>query len=278
MNEIDALRFPFLGEREDGDPFEYLLLSVSQESANIAVFNWMVNHVKLDLKEKVNLFIPSLLTPVYQLRNNASGIINSVKKDHEEGAYFYEILLEKKIPFSANSSQELAKSLSSESSLLLMLIQLIKDTLILKQGIIVYLKHLAPYFSRIVNYSHKDYADLKKFFFDDLENKVQANEKELLSLYDSLKLLKDPKEIPIAINLEYLRESVESEMDLDLFLMAFSKLESREQLMALLKDPSYQDQLKLKYYHMNYLFAIKTLEKRLYSNYNQIVLIYLKFI
>lgn len=276
MNQIDALRFPFLGEREDGDPFEYLLLSVSQGSANIAVFNWMVNPIKLDLKEKVNLFIPNLLTPVYQLRNHASGVVNSVK--NEEGSYYYEILLEKEIPFSANSSQELAQSLSYESSLLVMLIRLVKDTLILKQGIIVYLKHLAPYFSRVVDYSHKDYAILKKFFFDDLENKVKANEKELTLLYDSLKLLKDPKEIPITINLEYLRENIESEMSLDLFLMAFAKFESREQLIELFKDSSYQDKLKLKYYHLNYLIAIKNLEKRLYSNYNQIVLIYLKFI
>lgn len=278
MNPVETLRFPFLGEREDGEPFAYMLLNVTPESANIAVFNWMGGPINLIINEKVDLFIPSLSTPNYRLRNTAAGRVNSETKESEGISHYYEIVFNQKISYLAKNPQELSENLPAESSLLTMLIQLIKDILILKQGIVVYLKHLAPYFSRIANYSHKDYPELKRFIFDDLKNRIQANEKELVTLYNSLKDLKEPSEIPIALNLEYLRQNIESEMSLDLFLVAFAKEESREQILALLKDPGYRDNLKSKYYHMNYLTAIKSLEKRLYSNYNQIVLIYLKFI
>lgn len=280
MNQLDTFRFPFLGARENGEPFEYLLLEVDQEKASIAIFKWMVSHINLILQEKVNLFIPSLLTLTYQFRNNAPGIVASIEKEEDEQAYFYKIYFnhEGSLAFFANGAKDLAQHLPAESSLTDMLIRLIKDSLILKQGILVYLKHLTPYFSRIVDYSPQDYHSLENFIFHDITHRVKANEESLKALYHSLKDVKDPENVPIILNLEYLRENIESEISLDLFLLTFANTSSRDELMELLKESAYQDKFKFKYLYMNYLISIKELEKRLYSNYNQIVLIYLKTI
>lgn len=277
MNQLDTFRFPFLGSREDGEPFGYLLLDVNQERANVAVYNWMVNRTNLDLQEKVNLFIPSLLTPTYYFRENTPGIVESIKKE-EDQTYFYQVAFthETSLDFSAKSPKELAQNISSESSLVELLVQLIKDSLILKRGVLVYLKHLAPYFSRIVDYSKPDYQPLGNFIFDDLRNRIKGNEESLQRLYLAIKGIKNPLDIPIELNLEDLRENVESEISLDLFLMAFANIDSRDELLQLLKESKYQEKLKARYLYMNYLISIKDLEKRLYSNYNQIVLIYLK--
>ncbi len=273
MNQVVIYNFPFLGEREDWDPFEYLLLDASQEGANIEIHNWMVSRLDLDLGEKINLFIPSLLTPIYKLRNNTSGVVTSVK--NEDGKMqSYQVLFNDKI----NSPSQHKEIALSEQLLLEMLIQLFKDSLILKQGIVIYLKHLSPFFSRIVDYTGKDYTFVKSHIFDDIAKRIESNEKDLNVLYTILKELKNPKEIPVVLDLEELRENIESEISVNLFLVVFAKDESHEQLMKLLKEASYKDKIELKYYYLNYLIAIKKLEKRLYSNYNQIVLIYTKFL
>ncbi|MDP1879746.1 MAG: hypothetical protein Q8K60_02240, partial [Parachlamydiaceae bacterium] len=155
MNQTDVFRFPFIGCREDGEPFEYMLLDIDQEKATIAIYRWMVSHFNLDLNEKIYLFIPSVLTLIYQFRKNTPGIVSLVKKDEQEDAFFYEISFNQDVSSNPNikNIQELALSLPGEGSISEMLIQLVKDSIILKQGIRVYLKHLAPYFSRIVDYS-----------------------------------------------------------------------------------------------------------------------------
>lgn len=274
----ESLRFPFLGAREDGEPFEYLLMEITPEKATIAIFRWMVNHINLDEGEKVHLFVPAVLTTQFLLRKDAPGKVEAIKKSEEEQGFFYEILFLKpgRLNVSVKGTGELIDNATADEPLANLLIQLVKDSLILKQGISVYLKHIAPYFSRLVDTAHKDYLALEDYIFNDIKNKVKKNEMILKELYESLKTIQNTHQIPILINLEELRQSVESEIGLDLFLVAFSNTETRDELMQMLKESKYEDKLRLKYFYMNYLIAIKDLEKRLYSNYNQIVLIYLK--
>lgn len=281
MNSLQSVRFPFIGLRGDGEPFEYLLEDVNQERAHISISRWMVNHfVNLNLQEQIHLFIPSVLTRIYQFRYYTSGIVSFIKKEEEEQISYYEICFNQQasIPFSADSPKELAETLLTESSLIDLLRNLIKDSLILKEGVLVYLKHLSPYFSRIVDYSLEEYQTLQNFIFDDLNNKIKKNVEDLRLLYANLKEAKRIDDIPIFLNLEYLRENIESEISLDLFLVAFANVNSQEDFMNLLKAIEDSYQARFRYSYMNYLISIKELEKRLYSNYNEIVLIYLKSI
>lgn len=279
MEALEAIRFPFLGMREDGESFEYLLFDIDQKKANFAIFKWMVNHTNLNLNETIHLFIPSSLTSIYQFRNDLSGVIKSIRKEENGQAHFYEILFDKEIPLglSSTESTQFAQLLPSDTSLLKLLIKLVKDSVILKEGILIYLKHLYPYFSRIVNYSHKDYHSLH-FIFDDIRNKIKKNAENLMSLYENLIQLSDPQKIPIVLNLEWFRENMEPEIILDLFLCTFGQLNSYEELLSLLKESKYETKHKADYYFINYLVTIKNHEKHLYSNYNQIALIYMKLI
>ena len=239
----------------------------------------MVNPAVLNLNEKINLFIPTFLTPVYLLHRNILGKVRSTKEEKSDDAHLYEVVFNEEAGATiANGLKEFAQQLPSDSALIEMLIQLIKDSLILKQGIIVYFKHLTPYFSRLIDYSDQEYRDFKQTIIKDIENKIKTNESELEELYHSIKTVKKSEDIPILLNLEYLRENMESEINIDLFLLAFSSLRSRDDLLELLKKSIYQANFRSIYYYTNYLITIKNLENRLYSNYNQIVSIYLKCI
>lgn len=278
---IGALRFPFIGAREDGEPFEYLLMEIHHGKAVISIFQWMVNHVNLNLQEKVDLFIPSYLSIEYGYRQHTSAIITSVQQE-DPTAYTYEATFISGTPLiqSENwSFEKFAQSVAINIPLLDMLFKLIKDSMILKQGILVYLKHLAPYFSRITDYSQKDYENLENFLFEDIKGRIKRNEKFLRNLYEEIeKDIKKIEDISIVLNLEDLRDSMESEISIDLFLLVFNKYLSRSELITLISQSKHPKQNDPKYKYLSYLIAIKELEKRLYSNYNQIVLIYLKSI
>jgi len=266
------LMFPFLGSREDGESFEYLLLSVDNDFAEIAIPLWLVSRTKLHLNEKLDLYIPRQMNTEHLLRDDVSGIIFSVEYNKDLQTEVYKISFSKPM---INMSLDhifvdqfiflLPTEMISPTDLLL---KLIKDSMFLKSGMRVYFKHLIPYFSRIVDYSKKDYVNFEKVFLLDIMKIIKINESNLLELYTLLKeKLMIPEEIPIYIDLEMLRALLESEISLPIFNIAFSDTE-----LSLLE----QFQVHNEFGYSKYINAIKNLEKRLYSNYNLIVILYLK--
>lgn len=282
MISSDALRFPFLGIRKGGEPFEYLLMDINYEKADIAIFKWMVSHMTLKLNERVDLFLPIHLSEQYDARHNISGFVSATGEEPLEQAYLYEISFDqnlRRIYPNNNFIQQFTENLSIDINLVDLLFKLVKDSIILKQSLLVYLKHLAPYFSRIVNYPIEDYEQLKNFVFGDIVTRIKANEGVLNSLYQTLvENVKNIHDVSIYLNLEELRETMESEINLDLFLIAFTEQATGVEIMDLLTQPEEYTSRYRDYFYATYLFAIKTLEKRLYSNYNQIVLIYMRSI
>lgn len=279
---LQFVRFPFLGARENGEPFEYLLLDINQNKTDIVISKWMVNRTILKLNEKVDLFIPSLLTAEYDLRHHSSSVITSVTEEKLLQEYLFEASFVQPLSITILqnwSLEEFSQKLVPDELLIDMLFRLIKDSLLLKQSILVYLKHLAPYFSRIVNYPSKSYIELKKVVFDGISNVIKKNENALETLYFFLKeTIKNIYDISILLNLEDLREIMETEISQDLFYIAFSNITSRKDVDEKLNQSVPELNHDQSNTYMNYLFAIQNLEKRLYSNYNQIVLIYLKSI
>lgn len=262
-NETGILRFPFLGTQEDGEAFQYLLLSVQATEVEISIQNWLVRRAKLGVNEKIDLYIPHQMNMEYRLREYVTGTVISVTDDIYKVAFPKETEnLSLKYIFS-----DLTQSMGSLTDLT---IKLVKDSLLLKSGIRIYLKHLIPYFSRIVNYTPEEYAHLKKVLLNDVLGHILTDEKKLKQLYDTLvqKLTKQ-EEIAIYIDLEELREMTESEISLPIFNLAFS-----ESKLGLLE----QFQVQSQFGYSKYLNAIKQLERRLFSNYNLLVIIYLNSI
>lgn len=256
LEEI-SLKFPFLGTLDDGEPFEYLLVSLSSNFAEIAVMNWFVNRVKLHVGDKIDLYLPN--------RPNAAGAIVEMNNNEELGGSVSKIALAEdpavfNQPYNENFQNE---------SLIESLIFLINDSMILKEGLIVYFKHLIPYFSRIGDHTDKEYAQLKEVFLHDIEKLIEINKKKLENVYKSLQQnLKKLEEIPVYVDLGMLRETFVSEISSLVFQIIFSKdAEKNIQEIFRLQDQSGP---------MIFINAIKSLEKRLYSNFNHIVMIYLK--
>lgn len=265
---INPYKFPFVGCREDGEPFEYLLLNVKKEYVEIALLAWLVNKETLEVGEKVDLFIPTFLCPEYLFRGELAGKIISKEENAEFSGFLYKVNL---LNLSENdeSFDELAHRMHASDSLVDLLLFLIKDSAILKSGVSIYIKHLIPYFSRIVDRKERIYNKIEKHFLNDIQGKIQSHEEKLRQLYLSLKEnIKEDSQIPIFIDLEEIRETMQSEISFSLFHVIFGNLED----LTIKSQYPGEEQ----YGYSMYIQAIKILEKRLYSNYNLIVFVYLK--
>ncbi len=279
---LGALRFPFIGTRKGGDPFEYLLMDINEEKANISIFKWMVNHTPLTLDEEVDLYLPLSFTAGYEIKNNVSGKIQSIKEEEAAQEFHYTVAFNDKFSALFKYSKPLEifiQTIQAKNHLIEVLFHLLKDSMILKQSLLVYLNHFAPYFSRILKHSPEEYQTLKDFIFTDVMKRVQENIKLLTILYGLLKdRIQVMDDISIYLNLEDLRETMESEISLDLFLIAFTSKATGQDIVNILNQPEKYTTDYMNYRYIVYLLAIKNLEKRLYFNYNQIVLIYMKSI
>jgi hypothetical protein len=263
-SEPYTLKLPFLGSLENGEPFEYVLLSLNADLAEIAILQWFLNRTQLHIGDKIDLHLSNQLNLKSEQRGTLTGEVTTAKHSEKDGGELYQIALSHGKCKSENHYTEQTQATESLTELY---IHLIKDSMILKAGIIVYFKHLIPYFSRIAGFSPKEYDNLKKYFLHDLEKRIQDNETKLKDLYRIAKEnIKKPEELAIYIDLESLRETIESEISVSVFNIVFSSK----------KVPTLSDYNNPQMGIFMYINAIKNLEKRLYSNYNQIVLIYLK--
>lgn len=270
--EMESLKLPFLGSLENGEPFEYLLLFIEADRAKIALLQWFLNRHQLHVGDKIDLHLPHHLSAKHKFSPNISGTVISAKQSEEDQGIVYEISLPGQGTDSDDkhySFDQYTKQLDEIASLKDLYIHFIKDSMILKAGIRVYLKHLIPYFSRISDYSHREYKKLKIHFLHDIETHIIDKEAKLEKLYQIAKeKISHPDEIAVYTDLEFLRETLESEISLSLFNVVFSEE----------KEPNLSIEASSQSGILMYINAIKNLEKRLYTNYNHIVIIYLKSI
>lgn len=269
MNITEYPRFPFLGSLEDGEPFEYLLLSKNCDLAEIAILNWFTLRVKLHKNQKINLYIPKLLNNELQEIEQCDKTVKNVRFSEEDNGDIYQISISGNDDFFSEKVlfKELIEKIPFLSSFQELICYLIKDSMVVKQGIGIYLKHLIPYFSRIGGYSSDEYVKLKKHFLLDVLKRVNDHADEFEKLHKSLKSIVNLNEIPIYIHLEVLREMVESEISSTLFSQIFSEKNESNVDKTYRAIPNFSISM--------YTNAIKNLEKRLFFNYNKIVVVYL---
>ncbi|MBF0100451.1 MAG: PilZ domain-containing protein [Desulfobacterales bacterium] len=254
--EIGSVLLPFLSTRQDNhECFEYLIIDISSNGLKISIPKWLVGKDRLEKDDLINLHIPFRL----QDETYNQGKVAWIKWDDKTQGQVCGIHIEHRMPFyetiyiSLETSQ-IVVTLKDFNSIEDALLKILKDMGLLKKGVLIYLNHIIPYFSRITRYSSGDYRNLKNIYLDDIIGRVENNYHVLEKLYQQAQQLQgSKKQLPEYIDLEELRENVESEINLDILKTTFSN-----------------DSI------MPYLDAIKVLEKKQYLNYNTLVMLYLQ--
>jgi hypothetical protein len=117
---------------------------------------------------------------------------------------------------------------------------------------LIYLNHLVPFFSRISDRSKDDYDRLKAVLFEDIQRQVKAHLDVLDGLYRQVKEERKPVHgILETIDFNQLREAVCSEIQAEVLKTALDT-----------------DAVNV------YIDAIQTLEKKIYTNYNALVIFF----
>jgi hypothetical protein len=210
---VDSIILPFLGTRvEDHVGFQYLLVDMSYHGIRIALPKWLVSRDRMDEGTLVCMHIPFRMNK----RIFTHGKIVWTRWDETSQAQLCGIHLEEKgldgYPvFVSLENGEVTIDLKDFDSKEGLLLKVLKDTFLLKKGVLVYIKHLIPYFTRITDYPTEDYARLKDAFLNDVFSRVRGNGERLKSLYERLQReARLQEDIAAYLDLEDLRDMVES--------------------------------------------------------------------
>lgn len=252
---LDSILLPFLGCREDDHvSFQYIPLELSTNGYRIAVPRWVVSRERIQVNELITLNSPFR----FQGRTFYQGRVIWTSWDEALVSHISGLILEQEMPLTYPvyfTVQDSAIALNQKQFAAIdnCILELFKDLFLLKRGVSIYFKHLIPYFSRITGYSTKDYPHLKDLLLSDIQNKMTEHIDELTVIFNSMQSYHNIyQNIAKLVDLEHLRNLVESEISLDLLLITFDS-EAASQ----------------------YLTAIKELENKLYANYNNLVMIYI---
>lgn len=251
---ISSVNLPFLGTRgEDQSCFQYVILDMSKSGIGFVIPNWVVNREAIKKNDLVNLHLPLKMEDNFYNQ----GLIMWTKWDDElQGKVCGAGLSNTEHPpypvFISIESGSVSVDFDDFDVRDNLLCRVVKDTAFLKRGVDIYLGHLIPYFSRISMYPPEEYPLLKESILEDIHSRVREHCDKLEALYEKIRTeMPSRSDVAKFIDLEELRSIIESEIYIEILRVAFSN----ESVMP-------------------YLNAIKDLEKRLYFNYNTIVMLY----
>ena len=254
--DVSSVVLPFLGSRvEDYQPFQYLLKDVSPGGACISLPSWLTSRERLNRGDAVNFHVPFLLDG--KILN--TGAVAWERWSEEEDAQFVGASLVKSTVaeypvYISLAAGRIDIDLGEFTGLEDLLAMVARDSALLKKGVLIYLKHLVTYFSRASGMTREDYAFFREAILEDVLAKVAMNAKRLGALYDQVRQAGSDREAVVAaLDMEEIRAAIEPELYVDMLQAAMG-----EKMVRL------------------YLQAIKDLEKKLYSNYNTLVLLYIQ--
>jgi len=250
--DVESVVLPFLGSRaEDYQTFEYLLQDVSVQGVGIAIPRWVVARENLRQGERLHLHLPFELGG----RMLHSGGVTWTRWDEDQDSQLAGVQLDSYAPalypvYVSVDTKEVAIDLEDFPGLEHILSRVLKDSLLLKRGILVYLKHLTAFFSRVCDLNREEYSLFREVVIEDVRAKVLANAERLEALQP---LLGEKEEGTLArLDLSDLRQAMEPELYVDMFRAALG-----DETVTL------------------FLKAVKELERKLLSNYNTCVLLYI---
>ncbi|NCC24965.1 MAG: PilZ domain-containing protein [Deltaproteobacteria bacterium] len=251
---IESVNLPFLGTRiDDMSLFQYLLLDISMHGAKIILPSWVIKRQMLHINDLIDFHLPFL----FQGETFNKGGVAWSKWDEDLGGLTCGVRIDVRAPlyypvfvsFEGKSiDMDLTEFQNSED----LLIRILKDTILLKKGILIYLKHIRPILPRITGFDRATLDELENFLFHDVRTNAEAN---MASLEKYLgRIGRDActrSRIQQVFDLEELRMVMEPELEASVWGAAFEQEVMRQ-----------------------YIEAIVTLEKKVFYNYNTLVMIY----
>ncbi|MGE4262969.1 MAG: PilZ domain-containing protein [Desulfovibrio sp.] len=250
--DVDSVVLPFLGSRAaDYQTFEYLLQDVSPGGVGLCLPRWLTARELLRQGERVHLHLPFELGG----RMLQSGVVSWARWDEDEESQMAGVLLDAAAPtlypvFLSMASQQISIDLAGFNGLERILARVLKDSMLLKRGILVYLKHLSAYFSRVCDLDREEYLMFRESIMDEVRQHVQTH---MASLSDLLRQAEENGEAALErLDLDELRRAMDPELYIDMFSAALG-----------------DETVRL------FLKAVKELERKLLSNYNTCVLLYI---
>ncbi len=253
---MESSIIPFLGSREeDYQPFEYLLQDFSRNGVRVAIPSWVHSREKLYKDDRVNLHLPYKIKG--QSRNR--GIVAWEGWDKDADAQVCGISLDTYFPetypvFISLDTKEIIVDLENFDTMDQLLLLIMKDCVLLKRGMLIHFNHLIAYFTRVSGFRRKDYSAFRDTIMGDIRSELQIKHDYLKSIYlSAMEMEKQRKDILTLLDMGELKKSIESQLYIDLFgALASFEIISR------------------------YLMALKTLEKKSYTNYNTLAMLYLR--
>lgn len=251
---IESIILPFLGSRaSDYQPFEYILQDVSPGGVKILIPSWVVGRERFNLGERINLHVP------FELEGKVlySGTVAWQTLDEDGQGQVVGVTMDQGRPLSypvffSTDSRQLAIDITAFESRGNLLAKLVKDAYLLKKGCMIYIKHLSAFFSRLADLSREEYAQFRDFVFDDIIARTQKNADYLFTVNERIGPVQNSLEDVCAIiDLSELRQAVEPEMYVELFKSIYTDT-----------------------FAMQYLYAVKELDNKIYVSYNTIVMVY----
>lgn len=251
---IESMLMPFLGSRvADSSPFQYLVQDLSPHGAKILLPNWVLKREHLRVGDLIDFHLPF----IFDGEAFAAGKIVWARREEEFDAQACGVHIDARAPtyYPVSISldyQGVGIDLTAFKTSENLLDRVLKDSILLKKGILIYLKHLKPLVGRMIDADASQLAKMRAFFFDDTTGYVQAN---ILKLERARASVQEAScsgdNMAACFDLEDLRSAMEPEIIPDIWNAAFDQ-ETMSQ----------------------YIGAINQLESRLFYNYNTIVMIY----
>lgn len=230
------------------DPFQYFLLHMEDRAAKITSPSFLSQCYMLRELDIVNLHMPFKCGDHCFTR----GLVESIRVNPENQERIYHISFvpqaDQDYPYhvSAGSDGQPRFHCSQHKDILFR--HSIKECLLLKKGVLVYLKHLSAYFFRIITPHKQDYAAFDQFYFEAAFENLHSKIEKLQALQDGLG---EGSDFVIPDSFQGIHELIQSEVNLDLLHLALQEGD-----------------------HLPYLVSIKELEEQLYWHYNTMLLIY----
>ncbi len=252
---IESIIMPFLGSRvADSSPFQYLIQDLSPHGGRILLPKWVLKRENLRVGDQINFHLPF----IFDGEAFAAGKIVWSRYDEEFDAPAFGVRIDARAPayYPVTISMEnlgVGIDLAGFKTSANLLARVFKDSILLKKGILIYLKHLKPLACRIVGADVSEMEEVRSFFFDDTAQYVHRNIKTLELAQESLlEASCSGENMGVCLDLEQLRAAMEPEIITDVWNAAFG-----QKIMA------------------QYISAINHLEHRLFYNYNTIVMVYI---
>jgi hypothetical protein len=251
---IESVNLPFLGTRiADMALFQYLLLDISLHGARILLPEWVTKRELLYKDTPIDFHLPFL----FEGETFNKGGVAWAKWDTGMAGQVCGVRIDVRAPlyypiYVSFAGKSITMDLSRQRTPENMLKKILHDTILLKKGILIYLRHINPILPRITGYDDVTLRQLRTFLFQDVRDLVEQNIAELTKYKANIRDGACSHEhIHEVFDMEELLLTMEPELDYAVWGHAF-------------------DQEILH----QYLAAILSLEKKIFYNYNTLVMIH----